>query len=163
MCKGIISFLLTALAKSETLELGGHLLGLAPLSVRGAMQEASSSLVIARSEIPRLHLGTGSAIADRMVLVSRQYYVYIMTNKRNAVLYVGVTNDLIRRVYEHKEKLADGFTKKYNIVKLVYYEVCEDVRSAILREKQIKAGSRQKKIELVNSMNSAWRDLYEEL
>ena len=97
------------------------------------------------------------------MFVSRQYYVYIMTSKRNTVLYVGVTNDLMRRVYEHKEKLAEGFTKKYNIVKLVYYEVCEDVEGAILREKQIKAGSRQKKIELVNRMNSEWRDLYEEL
>jgi putative endonuclease len=97
------------------------------------------------------------------VFVSRQYYVYIMTNKRNTVLYVGVTSDLIRRVYEHKEKLADGFTKKYNIVKLVYYEVLQDVENALLREKQIKAGSRQKKIELVSRMNSAWRDLYEEL
>jgi len=86
-----------------------------------------------------------------------------MTNKRNTVLYVGVTNDLIRRVHEHEEKVAEGFTKKYNIVKLVYYEVLEDIENAILREKQIKAGSRQKKIRLVNSMNSEWRDLYEEL
>jgi len=81
-----------------------------------------------------------------MVVVSKQYYIYIMTNDRNTVLYVGVTGDLIRRVYEHKAKLADGFTKKYNIVKLVYYEVFEDIESAILREKQIKAGSRQKKV-----------------
>jgi len=68
-----------------------------------------------------------------------------------------------RRVYEHKGKLAKGFTKKYNITKLVYYEVFEDVENAILREKRIKDGSRQKKIELVNSMNMEWRDLYEEL
>jgi len=86
-----------------------------------------------------------------------------MTNKRNTVLYVSVTNDLIRRVHEHEEKVAEGFTKKYNIVKLVYYEVLEDIENAILREKQIKAGSRQKKIRLVNIMNSEWRDLYEEL
>ena len=86
-----------------------------------------------------------------------------MTNIRNTVLYVGVTNDLIRRVYEHKEKLASGFTKKYNIVKLVYYEVSDDIESAILREKQIKAGSRQKKVQLVNSTNKEWRDLYDEL
>jgi putative endonuclease len=86
-----------------------------------------------------------------------------MTNNRNTVLYVGVTDDLIRRVYEHKEKLADGFTKKYNIVKLVYYEVFEDIENAILREKQIKAGSRQKKVQLVNSINGKWRDLYDEL
>ena len=82
-----------------------------------------------------------------------------MTNMRNTVLYVGVTNDLIRRVYEHKESLADGFTKKYNIVKLVYYEVFEDIENSILREKQIKAGSREKKVKLINSVNRQWRDL----
>jgi len=86
-----------------------------------------------------------------------------MTNSRNTVLYVGVTNDLIRRVYEHKEKLADGFTRKYNIVKLVYYEVFEDIENAILREKQIKAGSRQKKVQLINTINREWHDLYDEL
>ena len=95
--------------------------------------------------------------------LDRQYYIYIMTNKKNTVIYIGVTNDLKRRVYEHREKLAEGFTKKYKISKLVYYEVFEDVENAILREKQIKGGSRQKKIELVNSMNKEWRDLYEEL
>jgi len=78
-------------------------------------------------------------------------------------LYVGVTNDLIRRVFEHKEKLANGFTKKYNIVKLVYYEIFENIENAILREKQIKAGSRQKKLQLINSMNREWHDLYYEL
>ena len=67
--------------------------------------------------------------------MDRQYYIYIMTNKRNTVLYTGVTNDLKRRAYEHKEKLAEGFTKKYNITKLVYYEVFEDIEYAILREK----------------------------
>jgi len=92
-----------------------------------------------------------------------QYYIYIMTNKRNIIIYTGVTNDLKRRVYEHKEKLAEGFTRKYNITKLVYYEVFEDVENAILREKQIKGGSRQKKPELINSMNKEWRDLCEEL
>jgi len=95
--------------------------------------------------------------------MDRQYYIYIMTNKRNTVIYTGVTNDLKRRAYEHKEKLTEGFTKKYNIAKLVYYEVVEDIESAILREKQIKGGSRQKKNELINSMNKEWRDLYEEL
>ena len=95
--------------------------------------------------------------------MTKQYYVYIMTNSGNTVLYVGVTNDLIKRVYEHKVKLADGFTKKYNIVKLVYYEVFEDIENAILREKQMKAGSRQKKIQLIDSTNREWRDLYDEL
>ena len=86
-----------------------------------------------------------------------------MTTPRNAVLYTGVTSDLVRRVYEHKHKLADGFTKKYNVTKLVYYEVCEDAESAIAREKQIKAGSRQKKVDLINAMNREWRDLYDQL
>lgn len=92
-----------------------------------------------------------------------QYYVYIMTNKRNSVLYIGVTNDLKKRVYEHKAKLIDGFTKKYNVGKLVYYEVFSDIYNAITREKQIKGGSRKRKIDLINSINSNWRDLYEEV
>jgi putative endonuclease len=86
-----------------------------------------------------------------------------MTNAGNTVLYIGVTSDLKRRVYEHREKLADGFTRKYNITKLVYYEVFEDIENAILREKQLKAGSRRKKMELVSNMNREWRDLYEGL
>ena len=86
-----------------------------------------------------------------------------MTNKRNTVLYTGVTNDLKKRIYEHKEKLVEGFTKEYNVTKLVYYEVFDDIESAIVREKQIKGGSRQKKIELINGMNKEWRDLQEEL
>jgi putative endonuclease len=86
-----------------------------------------------------------------------------MTNEYNTVLYTGVTNDLIKRVYEHKEKLIAGFTKKYNVNKLVYYEIFTDINSAITREKQIKAGSRQKKIDLVNSVNSEWHDLYNDL
>ena len=93
----------------------------------------------------------------------RQYYVYIMTNKRNTVLYTGVTNDLKRRVYEHKAKLVEGFTKKYNVDKLIYYEACSDAEGAILREKQIKGGSRARKINLVNSMNPEWNDLYDDL
>ena len=98
-----------------------------------------------------------------MMQMSIQYYVYIMTNKRNTVLYTGVTSDLKRRVYEHREKLADGFTKRYKLTKLVYYETIQDAENAIMREKQIKAGSRQKKIYLINQMNKKWRDLYEEL
>lgn len=76
--------------------------------------------------------------------MAQQYYVYIMTNKGNTVLYTGITRDLKKRVYQHKEKLVDGFTQKYNITKLVYYEVFEDPENAISREKQIKAGSRKK-------------------
>ncbi len=91
-----------------------------------------------------------------------QYYVYIITNKHNTVLYTGVTNDLWRRVSEHKTKLLPGFTSRYDMNKLVYDEVFEDIGPAIAREKQIKAGSRQKKIDLVNSMNPDWKDLYQE-
>jgi putative endonuclease len=85
--------------------------------------------------------------------MGRQYYIYIMTNKNNTVLYTGVTNDLKRRVYEHKEKFKPSFTTKYNINKLVYYEIFDDIYNAISREKQIKGGSRQKKIDLINSFN----------
>ncbi len=96
-------------------------------------------------------------------MAANQFYVYIMTNKYNTVLYTGVTNNLQRRVYEHREKLVDGFTKRYNVNKLVFFEVFEDASSAIAREKQIKAGSRQKKIDLINGMNKEWKDLYDQL
>ncbi|MGI5876507.1 MAG: GIY-YIG nuclease family protein [Dethiobacteria bacterium] len=88
------------------------------------------------------------------------YYVYIMTNWNNKVLYTGVTNNLERRVYEHKNKLVKGFTAKYNINKLVYYDFTSDVLSAIAREKQIKGWTRKKKNELIASLNPEWRDLY---
>ncbi len=91
------------------------------------------------------------------------YYIYILTNKNNTVLYTGVTNDLVRRVYEHKNKLAKGFTKRYNIDKLVYYEVASNPQSAIEREKQIKGMVRRKKIELVNGTNPEWKDLWDEI
>ena len=86
-----------------------------------------------------------------------------MTNYKNTVLYTGVTNDLQRRIYEHKQKLVEGFTTKYNINKLVYYEVFDDIENAILREKQIKSGSRAKKMELIASTNKGWKDLYSDL
>lgn len=92
----------------------------------------------------------------------RTYHVYIMTNKYNTVLYTGVTNNLMRRVWEHKEKLHEGFTKKYNVNKLVYYEEYGNVNEAIAREKQLKAGSRQKKVDLIKRLNPEWRDLYNE-
>jgi putative endonuclease len=95
--------------------------------------------------------------------MSKQYAVYIMTNKYHRVLYTGVTNELKRRVYQHKAKIVEGFTKKYNVNKLVYYEVTSDIDSAILREKQIKGGSRKKKIDLINGMNPEWKDLYDEI
>ncbi len=95
--------------------------------------------------------------------ISKQYCVYIMTNVHNTVLYTGVTNNLARRVYEHKNGLGSKFVKKYNVHKLVYYEIGNDVNAAIAREKQIKGGSRKKKIDLVNNMNPLWKDLYEEI
>ncbi|MDZ7661715.1 GIY-YIG nuclease family protein [Thiohalophilus sp.] len=95
--------------------------------------------------------------------MERQYYIYILTNRSNTVLYTGVTNNLIRRVYEHKEKLQPGFTRKYNVDKLVYYEILIDPENAIAREKQIKAGSRQKKLDLIRSFNPGWNDLYYDL
>ena len=85
--------------------------------------------------------------------MNKQYYIYILTNRRNNVLYTGVTNDLQRRVYEHREKLVGGFTKKYNLYKLVYYEETESIEAALNREKQIKGGSRQQKIDLIEGMN----------
>ena len=86
-----------------------------------------------------------------------------MTNRTKTVLYAGVTNDLKRRVWQHKEKMFEGFTSRYQVTTLVYYEPFDDVNSAIAREKQIKGGSRQKKLDLVNSMNAEWRDLCDEL
>ena len=91
--------------------------------------------------------------------MSRSFYVYIMTNPRKTVLYTGVTNNLLRRVYEHKNKLTPGFASKYNVTDLVYYEMAETAEVAIAREKQLKAGPRQRKIELIESMNPTWRDL----
>ena len=85
-----------------------------------------------------------------------------MTNVHNTVLYTGVTNNLQRRVLEHRAGKGSAFTKKYNMSKLVYFECGDDINAAIFREKQIKAGSRQKKIELVNSINPEWNDLFEE-
>ena len=89
----------------------------------------------------------------------KSYYVYIMSNKRNTVLYTGVTNNIIRRVAEHKAKLMKSFVSSYNICKLVYYEQYDSIIEAIDREKQIKAGSRNKKVQLINSMNLKWDDL----
>ncbi len=84
---------------------------------------------------------------------NRQSYIYILTNQINTVLYIGVTSELQQRIWQHKAKLVEGFTSKYNVTKLVYYEVFADIRDAIAREKEIKGGSRQKKIDLVNRLN----------
>jgi len=93
----------------------------------------------------------------------RQYYIYILTNKSHTVLYTGITNDIYRRIYEHKHKLIKGFSSKYNVTKLVYYEVFDSAESAIIREKQIKSGSRQKKINLIMNINPMFIDLYDKL
>ena len=89
----------------------------------------------------------------------KNYFVYILTNWNNHVLYIGITNDLYRRLYEHKNHLVDGFTKRYNVNKLVYFEITSDVKSAIEREKQLKGWLRGKKIALIESQNPEWRDL----
>ncbi len=93
------------------------------------------------------------------MMTDKTYCVYIMTNKHNTTIYTGVTNNLLRRVHEHKSCIGSKFTHRYNIYKLVYYETTNDVEAAIMREKQIKDGSRQKKIDLVNSINPEWQDL----
>ncbi|HEX9465571.1 MAG TPA: GIY-YIG nuclease family protein [Alphaproteobacteria bacterium] len=93
----------------------------------------------------------------------KQPAVYIMANKRNGTLYTGVTSDLVKRVYEHRESVVPGFTARYACKMLVWYERHDDMTGAITREKQIKAGSRNKKLALIESLNPGWRDLYEEL
>ncbi len=92
----------------------------------------------------------------------KQYYVYILTNKTNKVLYIGITSNLIRRIYEHKNKLVEGFTKKYNLSKLVYFETTNDVNSALIREKQQKNWHRDWKLNIINKHNPDWKDLSEE-
>ena len=94
---------------------------------------------------------------------NKQYYVYILTNKLNEVLYIGVTNDLIRRIFEHKNKLVKGFTEKYNLTKLVYYETTNEIESAIMREKQLKNWHRQWKINLIMNFNPQWKNLSDDL
>ncbi|MFH0796496.1 MAG: GIY-YIG nuclease family protein [Candidatus Omnitrophota bacterium] len=92
-----------------------------------------------------------------------EYYVYILASKKNGTLYLGITNNLLKRVYEHKNDVVDGFTKKYHVHQLVYYEETDDVKSAITREKQIKKWKRQWKIDLIEEFNPGWKDLYDNL
>ncbi len=91
------------------------------------------------------------------------YYVYILASKRNGTLYIGVTSDLVKRVYEHKSGLAEGFTKRYDVKNLVHYEQTSDVDAAIQREKQLKKWNRQWKIDLIEKHNPEWKDVYEEI
>lgn len=95
--------------------------------------------------------------------MNKQPAVYIITNKPNGTLYTGVTSDLVTRIWQHKTKLVDGFSKRYNLNRLVYMELTESMVSAIEREKQIKAGSRAKKIKLIESINPEWKDLYPQI
>ena len=95
--------------------------------------------------------------------MEKRGYVYILFNKKNGTLYTGVTSDIVKRVYEHKNKLVDGFTEKFGIDKLGYYEVHDSILSAIEREKQIKGGSRKRKLALIESMNPGWIDLYDSI
>jgi predicted GIY-YIG superfamily endonuclease len=101
--------------------------------------------------------------SGRCNMKERQPAIYIMTNRRNGTLYVGVTSNLVNRVYQHKQELQSGFTKQYDCTKLVYYELGEDMLMTIAREKQIKGGSRKKKLALIERMNPRWLDLYETL
>ncbi len=96
-------------------------------------------------------------------LMLKKGYLYILASRRNGTLYVGVTSDLVKRIEEHRQKLVDGFTKKYEVINLVYFETFEDIRDAIIRERQIKEWRRKWKTELIQSVNPYWRDLYEDI
>ncbi len=98
-----------------------------------------------------------------MIYNNKQYYIYLLGNKNNTTIYTGITSDIKRRIWEHKNKTTKGFSSKYNLYKLLYYEIYQDPENAIIREKQIKSGSREKKIELIESMNPKWVDLYDNL
>ena len=93
----------------------------------------------------------------------KDYFTYILVSKRNGVIYIGVTNNLLVRVYQHKQRRVNGFTKKYFVTKLVYYEHCNDINAAIAREKQFKNWKRQWKINLIEGFNPEWKDLYDSL
>ncbi len=95
--------------------------------------------------------------------MNRQYFVYILAKYKRGTLYIGVTSDLIGRIYQHKNDLVDGFTKKYKVHQLVYYEIFEDINEAILREKQLKKWRRSWKIELIEKHNPDWKDLFDDL
>lgn len=95
--------------------------------------------------------------------MKENFYIYILTNKRRTVLYTGMTSNLVRRIYEHKSRSVEGFTAKYNVDQLVYFERAESPVAAITREKQIKDFRRSKKIDLIKKFNPAWKDLYEQI
>ena len=106
------------------------------------------------------HCERSEAIQKDVMNKEKHSYIYILFNKRNGTLYTGVTANLIKRIYEHKQKLTDGFTKKYSVDKLGYYEIFDNIEDAIMREMQIKAGSRKNKLKLIETKNPEWQDLY---
>ncbi len=114
---------------------------------------------------PRLHEDKlrRESISQSTNKMERDYFTYILSNKPYGTLYIGVTNDLLGRVYQHKKKLVKGFTKKYSVNRLVYYESCGDINAAIQREKRLKKWNRQWKIRLIEDFNPEWKDLYPEL
>jgi putative endonuclease len=105
----------------------------------------------------------GGGNPDRLKNAMKQYFLYILASKKNGTLYVGVTGDLLKRIYEHKQNIVEGFTKKYNVHTLVYYERYSDIVEAITREKQIKKWNRKWKLKLIEDMNPEWKDLYAEI
>lgn len=98
--------------------------------------------------------------SNNLYNIKNQYYIYILSSKRNGTLYIGVTSNLVKRIYEHKNNIIEGFSKKYNIHKLVYYEITDDIESAIRREKQLKKWNRKWKMNLIEKNNPEWKDLY---
>jgi len=102
----------------------------------------------------------GDPVYNNLNMFEKTFYVYILSSQKNGTLYVGVTNNLMKRIWEHKNKLVDGFTKKYEIHHLVYYEIHDNPESAIQREKQIKKWNRLWKIRLIEEKNPEWKDLY---
>ena len=100
---------------------------------------------------------------QHLLIIMKQYYIYILTNNYNNVLYIGVTSDLIKRIWEHKNKVVEGFTKKYNVNKLVFYEVTNDIESAIKREKQLKNWHKDWKLNLIKKFNPTFEDLFEKI
>ena len=98
-----------------------------------------------------------------LAVLDRQPAIYILANQRNGTLYTGVTGNLVRRVWQHKSKLVNGFSRRFGLDRLVYYELFDDMSAAISREKQLKAGSRKRKLDLIETLNPYWRDLYEDI
>ena len=110
----------------------------------------------------RLGVRNDTDVREAIAVLTKQYYVYI-TASRSRVIYVGMTNDLRKRITQHQQKLVEGFTQKYNVTRLVYYEVTHDVHAALAREKELKGWRRSKKVALIESMNPTWKDLSTEL